>query len=282
MGEHGAMTRLLGLFRIITSLLVTRCSHASFLAPTNLKEQASQKVCRDHCGESLSVLRMEDDYGITLDRSDESSVRHSIEIPRRSCLTLLSGCFIMIGKAEKVWAEESNDYNNPMIPPGPEERSGLVVLRVAEVANFQEKILRAVAKGDLDYAISPQQIAFGTQILLRNSNLDGNMKLMIYNEVPRDKREEAIKNAVSVMNRLQTLLTEASEIQRPFEKDDLIHFADMYRDVRFQLNDMYEYLPQKEKAKYNGYFMAVTAYEKKIAEGTYNPDVDGILKLDYD
>lgn len=210
-----------------------------------------------------------------------ANISSDIKLSRRSCLALLSGPLV-IRQSQGARAEDQNTYENPNIPPGPEERSGLVVLRVAEVANFQEKILRAVAKGDLDFAVSPQQIAFGTQILLRNSNLDGNMKLMIYNEVPRDRREEAIKNAVKSMNGLQTILSEATETQRPFENDDLIHFADMYRDVRLQLNNMYECLPPKEKSKYYGYFMAVTEYEKKIAEGTYNPDVDGILKLEYD
>lgn len=212
--------------------------------------------------------------------SDETNESSGLELSRRSCLALFPGCVVMLG-SKKAQAEESGAYDNPNIPPGPEERSGLVVLRVAEVAQFQEKILRAVAAGDLDFAVSPQQIAFGTQILLRNSNLDGNMKLMIYNEVPRERREGAIMNAVKSMNGLQNILSEASNIQRPFENDDLVHFADMYRDVRLQLNNMYECLPQKEKSKYYGYFMAVTEYEKKIAEGTYNPDVDGILKLDY-
>ena len=40
--------------------------------------------------------------------------------------------------------EEQEAYDNPNIPAGPEEKSGLVVLRVAEVAQFQEKILRAI------------------------------------------------------------------------------------------------------------------------------------------
>ena len=33
--------------------------------------------------------------------------------------------------------EEENTYSNPNIPAAPEERSGLIVLRVAEVAQFQ-------------------------------------------------------------------------------------------------------------------------------------------------
>lgn len=44
--------------------------------------------------------------------------------------------------------EEQEAYNNPNIPAGPEEKSGLVVLRVAEVAQFQEKILRAIRECD--------------------------------------------------------------------------------------------------------------------------------------
>jgi hypothetical protein len=37
--------------------------------------------------------------------------------------------------------------------------AGLVVLRVAEVAQFQEKILRAILNGDLtDVVVTPQQM----------------------------------------------------------------------------------------------------------------------------
>jgi hypothetical protein len=28
--------------------------------------------------------------------------------------------------------------------------------------------------------------------------------------------------------------------------------------------------------------IAVTEYEKKIAEGVYNPDIDGVLNFEYD
>lgn len=172
-------------------------------------------------------------------------------------------------------------YNNPAIPPAPEERSGLVVLRVAEVAQFQEKILRAIVNGDLEgVMVSPMQFAFGTQILLRNSNLDGNMKLMINEEVPKKDRKAAIQNAVSAMNTLQEIGKYSASIQRDFEPLEMVTLADMYLQVRVNLNQLYEYLPAKEKEKYYGYFAAVTDYEKKIAEGTYNPDIDGKLVFD--
>jgi len=186
----------------------------------------------------------------------------------------------MGGFAKEAFSEEENDYENPNIPAGPEERSGLVVLRVAEVAQFQEKILRAVANGDIDAVVSPQQIVFGTQILLRNSNLDGNMKLMIYNEVPKRNREAAIKNAVKTMNTLQSISLSAAKVQRPFEKQEMLEIADLYRDLRINLNQLYEYLEPKEKDKYYAYFVAVTDYEKKIANGTYNPELDGVLRFE--
>ena len=171
-------------------------------------------------------------------------------------------------------------YDNPYLPKAPEERSGLVVLRVAEVAQFQEKILRAVASGALqETTVSPQQLVFGTSILLRNSNLDGNIKLMIYTEIPPSNRRDAIKDAVGAMNTLQGIAIYSSEIQRPFTKEEMLKVADMYQDVKIRLNQLYDYLPQKEKEKYYGYFVAVTEYEKKVANGTYNPDIDGILKF---
>ena len=172
-------------------------------------------------------------------------------------------------------------YDNSNIPSAPEERSGLVVLRVAEVSQFQEKILRAVVNGDLkDVMVSPMQFAFGTQILLRNSNLDGNMRLMIQEEIPKQKRADARKNAANVMNTLQSIQEYSASIQRDFEPIEMVELADMYTVVRANLNQLYEYLPDKEREKYYGYFVAVTEYEKKIANGTYNPDIDGLLQFD--
>ena len=77
-----------------------------------------------------------------------------------------------------------------------EEKSGLVVLRVAEVCNFQEKLLRSLAAcanpaqadekdqfgnpycGGEAYSVNPTQIVFGTGVMLRNANLDGNLKVL--------------------------------------------------------------------------------------------------------
>lgn len=158
----------------------------------------------------------------------------------------------------RVWAEEdTNEYRNPDMPVAPEERSGLVVLRVAEVAQFQEKIIRAVLNGDIDTVISPQQIMFGTQILLRNSNIAGNMKLMIDDEIMPMKKDKAREKAANVMNILQNINITASKVQRPFEKEELEQIADMYRDVRVNLNSLYEYLPKAGKDKYYGYFVKV-------------------------
>lgn len=172
-------------------------------------------------------------------------------------------------------------YDNPNIPAGPEERSGLVVLRVAEVAQFQEKILRAIAAGDLpDVSVSPMQIVFGTQILLRNSNLAGNMKLMIDTEIPRERRKMAAVKAANVMNLLQAVSSRAAKIERAFKNEEMVEIADLYRLVRVELNDLYEALAPSEKDKYYGYFVAVTEYEKKIADGVYNPDLDGVLTFD--
>lgn len=172
-------------------------------------------------------------------------------------------------------------YDNPNMPQAPEEKSGLVVLRVAEVAEFQEKILRAVVNGDLgDITVTPQQIVFGTTILLRNSNLDGNMKLMIDQEISRKLQSQARQNAAKIMNTIQDIVVYASKIQRPFEKEEMLKVADMYLTVKVLLNEMYEFLPPPEREKYYGYMVAVTEYEKKIANGTYNPDIDGILQFD--
>ena len=186
-----------------------------------------------------------------------------------------------IAKADEGGEQPQEAYDNPSMPDAPEERSGLTVLRVAEVCDFQEKILRAVVNDDIETVISPQQIVFGTQVLLRNSNIAGNMKLMIETEIPNDRRDKAVRDVVVTMNTLQAISSYAARILRPFKDEEMLQIADLYRDVKLSLNNLYEYLPPKEKEKYYGYFMAVTEYEKKIAEGVYNPETDGVLKLDY-
>ena len=53
----------------------------------------------------------------------------------------------------------ADGYENPNMPVQAEERSGLIVLRVAEVAQFQEKILRAILDGAIvDVVVTPQQM----------------------------------------------------------------------------------------------------------------------------
>lgn len=214
------------------------------------------------------------------------------ERTRRSSLNVMLGIIAggsLLPKQSAVAVEIDTDpeelealYDNPAMPEAPEERSGLVVLRVAEVAQFQEKILRGIVAGDLEgIMVSPMQFVFGTQILLRNSNLDGNMKLMIGTEIERKYRKKAVKNCVNALNTLQYISSYAGSIQRDFKPEEMMELADMYRDVRINLNELYEYLPPKEREKYYGYFVEVTEYEKKIAEGTYNPDIDGKLNFDY-
>ena len=122
---------------------------------------------------------------------------------------------------------------------------------------------------------------FGTQILIRNSNLAGNMQLMIENEVPRSNQKEARIKAANTMNTLQRLSATAAKVENEFSPADYDEIANLYRLVRVELNSLYELLAKEERSKYYGYFVAVTEYEKKIAEGVYNPDLDGVLKFDY-
>jgi hypothetical protein len=212
--------------------------------------------------------------------SKESTRRKLLSESSTAAAILLPG-FVLTQNAPSAIADEP--YANPNIPAGPEERSGLVVLRVAEVAQFQEKILLAILNGDIkDTIVTPQQIVFGTQILLRNSNLAGNMKLMVNEEIPKNRQKEAAIKAANTMNALQKVSSTAAKIERELSPADYEELANLYRLVRVELNGLYECLPQKEKDKYYGYFVAVSEYEKKIAEGVYNPDLDGVLQFDYD
>ena len=78
-----------------------------------------------------------------------STGRTSISTTRRSWLCKSAASVAAAAILQPVLPalaeqEEQETYENPNIPAGPEEKSGLVVLRVAEVAQFQEKILRAI------------------------------------------------------------------------------------------------------------------------------------------
>lgn len=207
-------------------------------------------------------------------------------MPRRKLLedsVLVFGSSAAFLPTTMAYAADDDEYNNPNMPAAPEERSGLVVLRVAEVAQFQEKILRAILNGDIkDVVVTPQQIVFGTQILLRNSNIAENMSLMIDNEIPRKNQKQARIRAANSMNTLQKISSTAASIEREMSPTDYDKIANLYRLLRVELNSLYELLSAKERNKYYGYFVEVTEYEKKIAEGVYNPDLDGVLKFDYE
>ena len=123
---------------------------------------------------------------------------------------------------------------------------------------------------------------FGTQILLRNSGIAENMKLMIDDEVPNKNKKEARIYAANVMNTIQKISSTAAKIEKELSPADYDELANLYRLARVELNSLYDLLPTREKKKYDNYFIQVTEYEKKIAEGVYNPDIDGVLKFDYD
>ncbi len=140
--------------------------------------------------------------------------------------------------------------------PDLNEVSGLVVLRVAQVADFQEKLLREVAKGsDLGVPVTPQQFMFGTELLLQNSNLDGNIKLMIREEVPRDRMDEALKRAPQTMNALLAISGAAARIadagRFQLTPDDARELADLYRNFRRELLFLFATLPQDAQKRYS-------------------------------
>mmetsp|Transcript_20461 Transcript_20461/g.34905 ORF Transcript_20461/g.34905 Transcript_20461/m.34905 type:complete len:107 (+) Transcript_20461:215-535(+) len=106
------------------------------------------------------------------------------------------------------------------------------------------------------------------------------MKMMIDDEIPRSRQRQARIRAANTMNALQKISSNAAKIEREMSPAEYEEFANLYRLVRVELNGLYELLAEKERDKYYGYFVAVTEYEKKIAEGVYNPDLDGVLKFD--
>jgi len=119
---------------------------------------------------------------------------------------------------------------------------------------------------------------FGTQILLRNSNIAGEMKLMIDYDIPKKNQREAAIKAVNTMNTLQQISITAAKVEKELAPADYEELANLYKSVRIELKTLFDLLPQKEKEKYYGYFVAVTEYEKKIAEGVYNPDIDSVVQ----
>jgi hypothetical protein len=108
------------------------------------------------------------------------------------------------------------------------------------------------------------------------------MKLMIDTDIPAKNRREAAIKAANCMNALQKVSSTAAKIETALGPADYEELANLYRLVRVELKSLYDLLPPKERDKYYGYFVAVTEYEKKIAEGVYNPDLDGVLSFDYD
>ena len=163
---------------------------------------------------------------------------------------------------------------NAFVAGADEEVSGLVVLRVAEVCTFQENLLRTLAAcnngsptkeqlsakdqfGNLycdaeTYSVNPAQISFGTGLMLRNANLDGNLKLMISTEVARKDRQNAIKDAVSIMNTFNKLANTASTYAT-FEGADLLRIADIYAEARQKLARFFDYLPAEAQSRFYNY-----------------------------
>ena len=68
----------------------------------------------------------------------------------------------------------------------------------------------------------------------------------------------------------------AAKVDGPFSRSDMIEVADLYRSLRLQLAELFDLLDDKSQSKYFGYMVEVTQYERKIADGSYNPDFDNV------
>jgi len=136
---------------------------------------------------------------------------------------------------------------------GPGQTSGLNRRRKCPASlcfGSRRKILRLAASGeDVGLQLAPIQFVYGTKILLKNSNLDGNMKLMIETEVPRKKRSDAVKNAVVIMNTFGEIERKAAGLIE-FTPEDMLEIADLYARSRAELATMFEYLPPQEQERY--------------------------------
>lgn len=79
----------------------------------------------------------------TATQSTNGLAIHSAETTRRRWLSDTAAILLPAASAATQFADaaiadqDENAYSNPNIPDAPEERSGLIVLRVAEVAQFQ-------------------------------------------------------------------------------------------------------------------------------------------------
>lgn len=203
-----------------------------------------------------------------------------------------------------------------------EEISGLVVLRVAEVCDFQEKLLRQLAacsalkqspgllnrkKTPADqfgnaycegeaYSVNPVQISFGTGILLKNANLDGNLKvirpppppqprpapprrrttasprlasprqLMIRDEVPKAQREAAVSSAVRIMNTFNELANCQNAYGVAFDDAGMLAVAEVYADARRQLARFFDFLPAEAQSRFFNYAAGVREYEEEFSK----------------
>ena len=86
---------------------------------------------------------------------------------------------------------------------------------------------------------------------------------MIYTEVPKQKRELAIKQGVKIMNCFNKLVNTAVEYT-DFDDKDYIVIADIYREARQELARFFDYLPQESQDRFYNYAKDVREYEEKI------------------
>ena len=180
-----------------------------------------------------------------------------------------AACAALGGAGPAARAKQDDSLQFSLERPDLDEVSGLTVLRVAEVCQFQETLLREVAKGvSIGVPVTGAQFSFGTQILLRNTNLDGNMRLMIDKEVPRARRDEARGNAVAVMNGLNAIAARADAVDTDeLAPRDALELAALYAKEQGQLLALFAYLPKPDQERYEGYARVLGDYEKRVSQG---------------
>ena len=180
-----------------------------------------------------------------------------------------AACAALGGAGPAARAKQDDSLQFSLERPDLDEVSGLTVLRVAEVCQFQEKLLREIAKGTkIGVPVTGKQFSFGTAILVRNTNLDGNMRLMIDKEVPRARRDEARGNAVAVMNGLNAIAARADAVDTDeLAPRDALELAALYAKEQGQLLALFAYLPKPDQERYEGYARVLGDYEKRVSQG---------------
>eukprot|EP00930_Biecheleria_cincta_P083558 TRINITY_DN73110_c0_g1_i1.p1 TRINITY_DN73110_c0_g1~~TRINITY_DN73110_c0_g1_i1.p1 ORF type:complete len:237 (-),score=46.49 TRINITY_DN73110_c0_g1_i1:13-723(-) len=164
-------------------------------------------------------------------------------------------------KPSPALGEAGSDEEAQLVPPG------TVLLRIAEVTDKQEGLLRRMAVPDSDLKVVRGAFTKSVEVMLRKSRLEEQLQELAQNEIPaelRPRAQTALLACLQALRRISVLDMGGSSPELSLE--ELLGMAELYSNAREQLRLFFELLPATTQESSRKSARSIREREQRLLE----------------